>query len=46
MIGDNGDGLQNSAKTGGLGTDHLLVVALTLLMGGSVVALVGQYTAA
>ena len=46
MIGDNGDGLQNSAKTGGLGTDHLLVVALTLLMGGSVVALVGQHTAA
>jgi amino acid transporter len=46
MIGDNGDGLQNSAKTGGLGTDHLLVVALALLMGGSVVALVGQYTAA
>lgn len=46
MIGDNGDVLHNSAKTGGLGSDHLLVVALTLLMGGSVVALVGQYTAA
>ena len=46
MIGDNGNALQASAKPGGLGTDHLLVVALTLLMGGSVVALVGQHTAA
>lgn len=46
MIGDNVGALQGSAKTGGLGTDHLLVVALTLLMGGSVVALVGQHTAA
>jgi len=46
MIADNGGALQGSAKTGGLGTDHLLVVALTLLMGGSVVALVGQHTAA
>lgn len=46
MIGDNGDVLQAGAKTGVLGTDHLLVVALTLLMGGSVVALVGQHTAA
>lgn len=46
MIGDNGDALQASAQARGLGTDHLLVVALTLLMGGSVVALVGQHTAA
>lgn len=46
MIADNGGALRGSAKTGGLGTDHLLVVALTLLMGGSVVALVGQHTAA
>ncbi|WP_254898799.1 amino acid transporter [Stenotrophomonas sp. NA06056] len=46
MIGDNGGALQGGAKTGGLGTDHLLVAALTLLMGGSVVALVGQHTAA
>ncbi|WP_243747158.1 amino acid transporter [Stenotrophomonas indicatrix] len=46
MSGDNGDALHASAKTGRLGTDHLLVVALTLLMGGSVVALVGQHTAA
>ncbi|WP_312787175.1 amino acid transporter [Stenotrophomonas indicatrix] len=38
--------MRGSAKTGGLGTDHLLVVALTLLMGGSVVVLVGQHTAA
>lgn len=28
------------------GTDHLAVVALTLLLGGSVIALVGQHTAA
>lgn len=46
MSGENGDALHASAKTGRLGTDHLLVVALTLLMGGSVVALVGQHTAA
>lgn len=46
MIGDNGSAQQPSEKTGGLGTDHLLVVALTLLLGGSVVALVGQHTAA
>ncbi len=46
MIADNGGALRGSAKTGGLGTDHLLVVALSLLMGGSVVALVGQHTAA
>ncbi|WP_363731723.1 amino acid transporter [Stenotrophomonas indicatrix] len=46
MIADNGGALRGSAKTGGLGTDHLLVVALTLLMGGSVVVLVGQHTAA
>lgn len=46
MIADNGGALRGSAKTGGLGTEHLLVVALTLLMGGSVVALVGQHTAA
>jgi len=46
MIGDNGGALHASAKPGRLGTDHLLVVALTLLLGGSVVALVGQHTAA
>ncbi|WP_318263596.1 amino acid transporter [Xanthomonas retroflexus] len=46
MIGDNGGAPHASAKPGRLGTDHLLVVALTLLLGGSVVALVGQHTAA
>ncbi|MEG0186745.1 MAG: amino acid transporter, partial [Stenotrophomonas sp.] len=46
MIGDNRDAPQASAETDRLGTDHLWVVAVTLLMGGSVIALVGQYTAA
>ena len=42
------DGDRGGDGTGGagLGTDHLAVVALTLLVGGSVIALVGQHTAA
>ncbi|HEL3783155.1 TPA: amino acid transporter [Stenotrophomonas maltophilia] len=42
------DGDRGRDGTGGarLGMDHLAVVALTLLVGGSVIALVGQHTAA
>lgn len=43
MDGDRGrDGIGGAR----LGMDHLAVVALTLLVGGSVIALVGQHTAA
>lgn len=38
---------RGGGRTGGvLGTDHVLVLALTLVAGGSVIALVGQHTAA
>ena len=38
---------RGGVRTGGvLGTDHVLVLALTLVAGGSVIALVGQHTAA
>ena len=46
MGGDNSDIAHASAACRTVGTDHLLVAALTLVMGGSVIALVGQYTAA
>lgn len=47
MRSDNGgDAREGPGTAEGVGTDHLWVVALTLLMGGSVIALVGQYTAA
>lgn len=47
MTGDSGrDALLDRRGSALLGTDHLLVAALTLLGGGSVIALVGQYTAA
>ncbi|WP_414609045.1 amino acid transporter [Stenotrophomonas pavanii] len=43
MDGDSGRDGTGGAR---LGMDHLAVVALTLLVGGSVIALVGQHTAA
>lgn len=44
---DGGSTARGGVRTGAvLGTDHVLVLALALLVGGSVVALVGQYTAA
>ncbi|WP_313146871.1 amino acid transporter [Stenotrophomonas sp.] len=47
MKDDSGAGLRSGrAAFDRLGSDHLLVMALTLLIGGSVIALVGQNTAA
>lgn len=47
MNGDCSGAARGGVRTGGvLGTDHVLVLALTLLAGGSVIALVGQHTAA
>lgn len=43
MDSDSGPGGMRDA---GPGMDHLAVVALTLMLGGSVIALVGQHTAA
>lgn len=43
MDGDRG---RDGTGGAGLGMDHLAGVALTLLVGGSVIALVGQHTAA
>jgi len=47
MKDDSGAGLRSGrAAFDRLGSDHLLVLALTLLIGGSVIALVSQNTAA